>query len=56
MARKWDLRLGKKLSLSLKVSVRIKFVSIIESVVTPVKLFIFSQNFSMDPIIKASHS
>ena len=41
MARKWHLKLGKKLSLSLKVSVRIKFVSIIEIVVTSVKLSYF---------------
>ena len=38
------------------ITIRINFGYIRASVATPVKVFIFFDNYSVDPVVKASHS
>ena len=52
MAGKCHIKLGKKLRLNPIVSIRVNFGSIRASVTTPVKVFIFFHNYSMDSVVK----
>ena len=51
MAGKCHIKLGKKLRLNPIVSIRVNFGSIRASVTTPVKVFTFSHNYSMDSVV-----